>query len=365
MTELEGELTELKWQNPHIVFTLKVTGEDGRETLWDMESLSLSGVTRTGLTPDLLVVGQTLKVAGNPSRRNLNNVFVRNILLPSGQEIVLGQQARWTADSSLRGSEVLRERDGDTSAPAQGIFRVWSTGSGTSMIFPENITPNFDFSVYPLTPAAKKVLDEFDTFEDDPTRNCAPKGMPLLMEQPYPMQFAREGDDIVLRLEEYDSRRVIHMDAESASAAARAPASLLGYSVGRWEGRALVVTTTRVNFGHFDSVGIPLSEAAEIRRAVHAERGRRPPRLRADRDRCRHIHASRRDVQALDLAARDTVGRYACSRAIAAPPRQAASMPLSFASMSASAGRPVIWHGRERSKSSATAAHRDSPRARG
>ena len=311
--ELEGELAELKWQNPHIVFTLKVTGEDGRETLWDMESLSLSGVTRTGLTRDLLVVGQTLKVAGNPSRRNLNNVFIRNILLPSGQEIVLGAQARWTTDSSLRGSEVLREREGDASAPAQGIFRVWSTGSGTSMIFPENITPNFDFSVYPLTPAAKKVLEEFDTFEDDPTRNCAPKGMPLLMEQPYPMEFAREGDDIVVRLEEYDSRRVIHMDPESASAAARAPASLLGYSVGRWEGRALVVTTTRVNFGHFDSVGIPLSEAAEIvERFTPSEDGARLDYALTVTDAAtftRPVETSKHWIWLPGIA----VGRYACS----------------------------------------------------
>jgi hypothetical protein len=267
VTELEGELTEVRWQNPHIVFTLKVRGENGQETLWDLESLSLSGVTRTGLTPELLVVGQTLKVAGNPSRRNLNNVFVRNILLPNGQEIVLGGQGgqtRFTTQASLRGSEVLAQREGDASAPAQGIFRVWSTGSGTSMIFPENITPNFDFSVYPLTASAKAVVEAFDIFEDDPTRNCAPKGMPLLMEQPYPMEFVREGEDVVIRLEEYDSRRVIHMDPGAAAAASSQPASVLGYSVGRWDNGTLVVTTTRVNYGHFDSVGIPLSDAVEI-----------------------------------------------------------------------------------------------------
>ena len=102
VAELEGELTEVRWQNPHIVFTLKVRGENGQETLWDLESLSLSGVTRTGLTPDLLVVGQTLKVAGNPSRRNLNNVFVRNILLPNGQEIVLGGQGGQPASRRRR-----------------------------------------------------------------------------------------------------------------------------------------------------------------------------------------------------------------------------------------------------------------------
>jgi uncharacterized protein DUF6152 len=315
-TELEGELTEVRWQNPHIVFTLKVRGENGQETLWDMESLSLSGVTRTGLTPDLLVVGQTLKVAGNPSKRNLNNVFVRNILLPSGQEIVLGGQggqARFTTQASLRGSEVLAEREGDTSAPAQGIFRVWSTGSGTSMIFPENVTPNFDFSVYPLTASAKATVEAFDIFEDDPTRNCTPKGMTLLMEQPYPMEFVREGEDIVIRLEEYDSRRVVHMGSGAAAAAPSQPPSALGYSIGRWENDTLVVTTTRVNYGHFDSVGIPLSEAVEIvERFTPSADGARLDYKMTVTDAAtftRPVEVSKHWIWLPGI----TVGRYACS----------------------------------------------------
>jgi hypothetical protein len=261
--ELEGELTELRWQNPHIAFTLRVVDATGKSTLWDMESLSLSGITRTGLTRDLLDVGQQLKVAGNPSRRNLNNVFIRNILLPRGEEIVLGGQPRWTQQTTLRGGETLRESEGDASRPELGIFRVWSTGSGTPMLFPEDINASFDFSAYPLTASARAAVESFDIFEDDPTKSCKPKGMPLLMEQPYPMEFVREGDDILLKLEEYDSVRRIRMNVDPATAPSQ-PASALGYSIGRFEDATLVVTTTRINSGHFDSVGIPLSEAAEI-----------------------------------------------------------------------------------------------------
>lgn len=261
VTELEGELTELRWQNPHIRFTLKVTGEDGREVLWDMESLSVSGISRTGLAPELFQVGDRLRVAGNPSRRNLNNVFVRNILLPSGEEIVLGGEARWS-DRTLRGGETLTAREGIAADPSQGIFRVWSTGSATSMIFPENIDPDFDLNTYPLTAAARAAVDAFDQYEDDPTIDCVPKGMPLIMEQPYPMEFVEQGENILLRLEEYDTVRTIRMDTDAEPA--RQSAARLGYSVGRWDGRTLEVTTTRVSSGHFDSVGIPLSEAAVI-----------------------------------------------------------------------------------------------------
>ena len=82
------------------------------------------------------------------------------------------------------------------------------------------------------------------------------------MEQPYPMEIVEQGDTIVLRIEEYDTIRTVHMNQTAAPA--DEPFSKLGYSTGRWEGDTLVVTTTNVNWPHFDSVGIPLSDAVEI-----------------------------------------------------------------------------------------------------
>jgi hypothetical protein len=40
---------------------------------------------------------------------------------------------------------------------------------------------------------------------------------------------------------------------------AEQPHSLHGFSVGRMDGRDLIVTTSKINSGTFDSVGIPLS----------------------------------------------------------------------------------------------------------
>jgi hypothetical protein len=55
-------------------------------------------------------------------------------------------------------------------------------------------------------------------------------------------------------IEEYDTRRIVHMRPTGVSAPGP-----LGVSVGRWEGTTLVVVTTRSTWGHFDSVGIPLT----------------------------------------------------------------------------------------------------------
>jgi hypothetical protein len=260
MTEVEGEVTDFRWQNPHVMFTLRVAEANGAAALWDIETLSISGISRWGITQDLFKVGDRLRVAGNPSRRNTHNIFVRNILLPGGREIVLGGAARWSTDT-LRGSELLQAKEGDASRPELGLFRTWSSGAAGAVLFPEAVQAGFDFGRYPLTAAARAKLAAFDFAADDPTANCMPKGMPTVMEQPYPMQVVDRGATIELNLEEYDTRRIVHMGA--ASAAAATP-SRLGYSVGRWDGQTLVVTTTKSSWGHFDSVGIPLSPDAVL-----------------------------------------------------------------------------------------------------
>jgi hypothetical protein len=258
-TEIEGVVTDFRWQNPHVMFTMRVPDAQG-DALWEIETLSISGISRWGITRDLVNVGDRLRVAGNPARQGANNIFVRNILLPTGREIVLGGAARWSTDT-LRGSELLQARDGDASRPDLGLFRTWSTGAVNGVLFPEAVQASFDFSRYPLTAAARRTLEAFDFATDDPTANCTPKGMPTIMEQPYPMEIVDRGDTIELLIEEYDTRRVVHLRSAGVAAATPGP---LGHSVGRFDGSTLVVTTTESTWGHFDSVGIPLSPDAVL-----------------------------------------------------------------------------------------------------
>ena len=63
-----------------------------------------------------------------------------------------------------------------------------------------------------------------------------------------------------MRIEEYDLVRTIHMDGNPPDGAR----SLLGQSVGAWDGPALVVTTTQVDWPHFNQMGVFLTPDAEI-----------------------------------------------------------------------------------------------------
>ena len=261
VVEIEGELTELSWRNPHVRFQLRVEGEGGSTETWTVEMTSLTDLRRAGLQGQLLNVGDTISVAGNPGRSNPTALYGENLLLANGEEVLLESRAepRWSSQVLGRGGP---SGPGDPSAPELGLFRVWSTPMDQPLLLPEEVESVFDYDRYPLTAFARDAVDAFDRVTDNPILNCVPKGMPTIMEQPYPMEFLRQADDIMLRLEEYDILRMIHMDPEATDEGQ--PTSRLGYSTGRWVGNSLIVRTTRSNWPHFDMVGIPQSENSEM-----------------------------------------------------------------------------------------------------
>ena len=98
ITELEGEVTRVLWNNPHVRFTVKGRNDRGREALWEVETSSVSILRRMGISPDILKVGDRVRVAGNPARGGPAEVLARNVFLPGGQEVILfpGAAARWS-----------------------------------------------------------------------------------------------------------------------------------------------------------------------------------------------------------------------------------------------------------------------------
>lgn len=250
LIEAEGVITNVAWVNPHVRFEMRGAGGDGVERLWKLESNSVSIVSRFGLSADVVAVGTRVKVAGNGGRQADDVMFLTNMLLPSGKEILFGAgiQPRWSQQTI--GSDTRGAVTADTQK--LGIFRVWT-----------NVTnpPAFWGNDFPLTPSAAAVRAAFDPIKDDPTKNCAPKGMPYVMEQPYPIEFVRDGDDILLRMEEYDTVRRIKM---SSAAPKNASATLLGDSYGQLNAQTLTVTTTNVGFSWVNGNGIPLGRGATL-----------------------------------------------------------------------------------------------------
>lgn len=276
IAELEGDVVEVLWRNPHVYFTVRVADAVGTAVDWEIETSSLTVLKRMGIEEGAFKVGDRLRVAGNPPAGEKNELYARHVLLPGGRELLLnvGLTPRWSSET-LGDESLLMARTGDGSRPELGIFRVWSHTRAEARLFPEATDPAFDIHSYPLTDAARAALASFDRATDNPTANCVPKGMPTIMEAPYPIEFVREPDgNIVLRLEEYDLERRIRMSlGPPAEPPKPAP---LGYSVGRWEGRTLAVATSRINWPYFSQLGIPQSpNVAIVERFTPSEDGSR------------------------------------------------------------------------------------------
>jgi hypothetical protein len=238
--EVEGTLTTASWQNPHA--NLVVRTLDGRTV--QIETAGVNYLRRLAAPLELYEVGTTVKVAGWPSKRSISRMYGTNILSGDGQELVLWRtEPRWRPTAF--GTKAPEGLVGPQPGYEKTLFQVWGVVYAQPGI-PDKGEP-LQFTVpLQLTEAALKVRASFP-FDDTIALGCKPKGMWLIMAQPFPLEFVDQGNTILVRLEEFDSARTIHMDArEPPETQERTP---LGYSVGRWEGETLVVETTHLGGG--------------------------------------------------------------------------------------------------------------------
>ena len=253
--EIEGEVTRIMWRNPHIRFWVD-TDMAGEQATWEVESTPPGILERHGIGPEVLAVGQTIRIAGTPGRNDMRIMDVTNILMPDGREVLIQRDAepRWSDDTIGWGAARFSDADVDAAeARSSGIFRVWSRDFRIQR-------ERFGRSSYPLTETAQSFQQNFDPIAENPIPGCTPKGMPYIMNQPYPVEFIDDGDRIQFRIEEYDLIRTIHMTDRPAPASKTS----LGHSVGHWEGNVLIVSTSAMLSPHFNAFGILLSDAADV-----------------------------------------------------------------------------------------------------
>jgi len=253
VVELEGDLVAVHWVNPHVGFTVDIADANGEVARWRVEGVSnLGGMLRSGIPAERFTLGEHVRVLGSLSVRRPNDLLATNILLEDGTEILLGAGAEpyWENRAIGRQAAVLDAGPTvDAAAENRGLFRVWSAAPGGQRT-------RFPFS--PAAIAARASWNPVDNFAE----RCEPEGMPRIMRNPHPFEFEDHGEQIILISELYDLTRTIHMN-QSAAPAGTVPTPL-GYSVGRWDGDTLVVTTTHVSWPYFDNIGTPQSPDVEM-----------------------------------------------------------------------------------------------------
>ena len=235
--EVEGTVTSVFLRNPHIGITLLVETETGGEEEWEIEGGTYNELVRQNFDESTIAPGTRIRAIGMASRRGRNEIYLRRLTTPDGEEIMRAGLGTLSGGTTP---------DPEAEARAQGIFRVWVNGGRLHRLR----------NPLSLTPSAEEARGSWDPLADDPSLRCQAPGMPNANLNPYPIEFVDEGDRIILRIEEWDAVRTIHLDGEVSGNAEPTP---LGYSVGRWEGKTLVIETSHVDYSLLDDSGTPMS----------------------------------------------------------------------------------------------------------
>jgi hypothetical protein len=94
---LEGVITKVEWQNPHVYFYIEVENADGSYVDWALEMGAPAVLTRLqGWTRSTLQIGDEVKVEGSLARDGSNLANARNVTVTSGDVLDAGSSERIT-----------------------------------------------------------------------------------------------------------------------------------------------------------------------------------------------------------------------------------------------------------------------------
>lgn len=249
VTEIEGRVTDVQWVNPHI--KIHVAANDGQR--WEIEAGPVNLLSRMGIEKRMIEVGATIRARGNPGRRDARALWVSNILLPNGTELLAAPGAEPHFASTTVGDASDFLVAGDLKLPdgsERSFFRIWSP---LISAFPRpRGTPV-------LTDEGRRAQARYEGGEQA-VGDCEVPGMPYAMMSPYPIEIVDEGDRLLIRGEAYDLTRAVYLAAPSGS---RYPEPL-GLSVGRFADDELVVETNGIDYHSYGDLGPAQSKQSRL-----------------------------------------------------------------------------------------------------
>jgi hypothetical protein len=147
-----------------------------------------------------------------------------------------------SADGQPPTSPVLTEMPKPNGTP---VPRTLDGRADLSGVWNKAIHQNTSLPVEPLpfTPAGLKAFNDVAELID-PTSRCILPGVPRVNNSPYPLQIMQLPDRVVFVYEYMHNFRVIYTDGRGHRA--HWEPSLMGDSVGRWDGDTLVIDTVNL-----------------------------------------------------------------------------------------------------------------------
>lgn len=223
---LNGRVVEYGWSNPHVYVYVEVVDAAERPVVWEIEANGVAAMSRYGWSEDSLAPGDRITVQLNPHKNADRHVGLGvTISMRDGRVVPVNGPAETENDSAV--------------FAANGLWGTWLP-SGDSIPYFLSLRENTED--WPLTPKGIEFVQSFSVATDDAAANCEPYAAPFSMLWPSATQLSAEDDTIVIGFPAVtgDEKRIVHMNVDSHDGVAY---TILGHSIGRWEGETLVVNT--------------------------------------------------------------------------------------------------------------------------
>ena len=250
--ELKGEIARVWFTNPHVRYQLTVRNEDGSTENWELQGGNVTNLLRQGWLEDSIRVGDSVTVSGALGRAGAKKLNISEIVTSAGTR--LPQRSATPARDRNAVNASADKQYGYVSG--KNAYPVDITGPWRNDYKWHVTVDDLEPKPVPLTVEGRRLFEATEAWHDYALRCVAP-GLPRIFGAPYNVAIVDGGNHYLMIYLEHNTPRRIWMDGRSAPPAT--PATPMGFSVGKWEGGALVVETTHLSSGWLDGSGLPMS----------------------------------------------------------------------------------------------------------
>ena len=221
--KISGTVVQYRFANPHVYLTVQVKKSDGSVSTVEVEAGAAAVLNGLGFTKDSVKSGDVVTVVGNPARARPDGFMLgRELYKSDGTYVPLNIASRSVYESKT--------------ASATSIAGTW-------------FSPRTEFGGFlggagrwSLTDKGKAAAASADERVKNALKDCIPVGAPALMFYPVANVITVQRDRVVMKVDWMDSERIVYLDGRAHPPATQT--SLQGHSVGRWDGKTLIVETT-------------------------------------------------------------------------------------------------------------------------
>jgi len=247
---VSGVVTDVRFNNPHVVYMLEVETTDGGTDEWLVRTHNVGVMRGLGWDSETIQVGDRIEAFGSLGRGGTKRISLDSVVLADGSV----QTPRGGEYSDAYTTDEVNADTDTFYGITTNDYAVDITGAWDNRYKFQLTVDDLEPKPTPFTDAGRAVFEANESW-NDPAKTCKNSGLPRWFGAPFTLEIIDAGSHYVM-VNGFGSRRV-WMNGRGE------PAELLpspyGFSKGRWEDNVLVIETTHILPGWLDGSGLPMS----------------------------------------------------------------------------------------------------------